>query len=49
MDLFGIKFSLAMGAWRVRFVLMLEDVEAPQPAPAPAPVRHVPTMQSLLN
>ncbi len=25
MELFGAKFSIALGAWRVRFVLMLED------------------------
>ena len=49
MDLFGLKFSLALGAWRVRFVLMLEDAEAPQKAPVPAPAPRMPTMQSLLN
>ena len=49
MDLFGMKFSLALGAWRLRFVLMLEDAEAsaaqPKPAPAPRPV----SLQSMLN
>lgn len=25
MELFGTKFTLALGAWRLRFVLMLED------------------------
>jgi len=40
MDLFGIKFSLAMGAWRLRFVLMLEDVESP-PARRPEEANSV--------
>jgi len=26
-DLFGAKFTLTLGAWKLRFVLMLEDVE----------------------
>ncbi|HEY8296876.1 MAG TPA: hypothetical protein VIG32_02510 [Candidatus Baltobacteraceae bacterium] len=25
MELFGIKFALALGTWKLRFVLMLED------------------------
>lgn len=25
MDIFGVKFSIALGAWRLRFVCMLED------------------------
>ncbi len=29
MELFGAKFSIALGAWRLRFVLMLEDPEEP--------------------
>lgn len=33
MELFGAKFSIALGAWKLRFVLMLEDVEDPMPAP----------------
>lgn len=49
MDLFGLKFSLALGAWRVRFVLMLEDAEVPPKPAAPAPTPRVATMQSLLN
>ena len=28
MELFGAKFSIALGAWRLRFVLMLEEPEA---------------------
>jgi hypothetical protein len=38
MELFGAKFSLALGAWKLRFVLMLEDVEE-QPAPQSGPYR----------
>lgn len=25
MDIFGAKFTVALGAWKLRFVLMLED------------------------
>ena len=49
MDLFGLKLSIALGAWRLRFVLMLEDAEAPQKATAPASAPRMPSMQSLLN
>ena len=39
MELFGAKFSVALGAWKLRFVLMLEDAdemsEAPQAARSP--------------
>lgn len=34
MDLFGAKFCIALGAWKLRFVLMLEDDEAAAPAQA---------------
>ena len=44
-----MKFSVALGAWRLRFVLMLEDAEAAAPAAQPAPVHHVASMHSLLN
>lgn len=27
MELFGAKFSIALGAWKLRFVLMLEDAD----------------------
>jgi len=37
MELFGTKFSIALGAWRLRFVLMLE--EAPDEAVPPSYVR----------
>jgi|GEM_PF-3248936 len=41
MDLFGAKFSIALGAWRLRFVLMLEDAEEEAvPAPARASTPH---------
>lgn len=38
MELFGAKFSLALGAWKLRFVLMLEDAED-QPASQAGPYR----------
>jgi len=28
MELFGAKFSIALGAWKLRFVFMLEEPEA---------------------
>jgi hypothetical protein len=49
MDLFGMKFSIALGAWRLRFVLMLEDAEAAAPAAQPAPTHRVASMHSLMN
>jgi hypothetical protein len=33
MELFGTKFSVALGCWRLRFVLMLEDAEEATPPP----------------
>ena len=39
MEFFGTKFTVALGAWRLRFVLMLEENEA-QPARAPSPAPH---------
>ena len=47
MDLFGAKFSIALGAWRLRFVLMLEDDEAMQSAPHAQPAPHHVTVQTL--
>jgi hypothetical protein len=35
MELFGAKFSIALGAWKLRFVLMLEDADDAMPAPQP--------------
>jgi hypothetical protein len=32
MELFGAKFSVALGAWKLRFVLMLEDEEELPPS-----------------
>jgi len=49
MDLFGVKFSIALGAWRLRLVLMLEDAEAVQKQPLAPPSQRVATMQSLMN
>jgi hypothetical protein len=40
MELFGAKFSVALGAWKLRFVLMLEDAE--EPAPLPQTAYHTP-------
>lgn len=40
MEYFGAKFSIALGAWKLRFVLMLEDAEDhshPQAGQARAP------------
>lgn len=42
MELFGAKFCIALGAWKLRFVLMLEDDEAPAvAATAQRPPHHV--------
>ena len=49
MDLFGMKFSFALGAWRLRFVLMLEDVEAVPKHPQAAPAARMASMHSLMN
>lgn len=49
MDLFGMKFSLALGAWRLRFVLMLEDSEAGAAQPKPAQTARPVSLQSMLN
>ncbi len=49
MDLFGMKFSLALGAWRLRFVLMLEDSEAAAMKPKSAPAQRPVSLQSMLN
>ena len=49
MDLFGMKFSIALGAWRLRFVLMLEDAEAVQKQPQAAPSPRMASMHSLMN
>jgi hypothetical protein len=34
MDLFGAKFSIALGAWKLRFVLMLEEADDAAAPPA---------------
>jgi len=49
MDLFGMKFSLALGAWRLRFVLMLEDAEASAMQPKTAQAQRPVSLQSMLN
>lgn len=47
MDLFGAKFTIALGAWKLRFVLMLEDDEAVQPAAHAAGAPHHVTARTL--
>jgi len=43
MELLGTSFTLSLGAWRLRFVLALEDADATQPkVPPPHHVRIVP-------
>lgn len=47
MELFGAKFSIALGAWKLRFVLMLEDGDAPAAMPAAQrPPHHVTAQNS---
>lgn len=42
MELFGAKFSIALGAWRLRFVLMLEEPQTlEEPARRTRPPHHV--------
>jgi hypothetical protein len=42
MELFGAKFCVALGAWKLRFVLMLEDDEAaPEAQGVQRPPHHV--------
>ena len=48
MELFGAKFSVALGAWKLRFVLMLEDAEElapPQPTHSRTP-HHYASMRN---
>jgi len=40
MDIFGAKFTIALGAWKLLFVLMLEDDDQPVPAAAPHAAPH---------
>jgi hypothetical protein len=48
MELFGAKFSIALGAWKLRFVLMLEDDDVPAAAsPAQRTPHHVRVESSL--
>jgi len=49
MDLFGMKFSVALGAWRLRFVLMLEDAEAAPTHAQAATAPRMASMHSLMN
>ncbi len=47
MELFGAKFCIALGAWKLRFVLMLEDEEAAAQQPAHRAPHHVTVQNSL--
>lgn len=40
MEIIGTSFILSLGAWKLRFVLALEDADVP-PAPKTAPPHHV--------
>lgn len=44
-EIFGTKFTVAMGGWRLRFVLALEDTDA-LPASHHAALEHEPIMNS---
>jgi hypothetical protein len=39
MEIFGTNFILTLGAWRLRFVLAIEDTDEAQPAKARPPHR----------
>ena len=47
MELLGTKFSIALGAWKLRFVLMLEEDE--DLVPAARPRAHVPHHVTVLQ
>jgi hypothetical protein len=51
MELFGAKFCIALGAWKLRFVLMLEDEEMPaqQSATRRAPHHVTATAQNSMG
>ena len=40
MDIFGANFTIALGAWKLRFVLMLEDSDDAVAAQTPVAVPH---------
>ncbi|HZT14117.1 MAG TPA: hypothetical protein VFA29_15060 [Candidatus Baltobacteraceae bacterium] len=40
MELLGTNFTIALGAWRLRFVLMLEEGDEPSSVRAPHAVPH---------
>lgn len=49
MELFGAKFCVALGAWKLRFVLMLEDEEELQPQYSAQRAPHHVTIQNSLG
>ena len=36
MEILGTNFTLSLGAWRIRFILSIEDTDS-QPVPKPHP------------
>jgi hypothetical protein len=44
-EIFGTKFTVAMGGWRLRFVLALEDADA-LPASRYSALEHEPVTNS---
>jgi hypothetical protein len=40
MEILGTNFTLSLGAWRLRFVLAVEDADA-QPAPKARPPHRI--------
>jgi hypothetical protein len=49
MELFGAKFCVALGAWKLRFVLMLEDDEMPAGQRAAYRAPHHVTVENSLG
>jgi hypothetical protein len=49
MELFGAKFCIALGAWKLRFVLMLEDDEPAAAQPSAHRTPHHVTVQNSLG
>jgi len=39
MELFGTNFAITLGSWRLRFVVALEDIDAPVAPGQPTPHR----------
>jgi hypothetical protein len=39
MEILGTNFAITLGSWRLRLVIAVEDVDAPQPAKPKVPHR----------